>query len=266
MNKRSIVNLTNKVSIVAIFLLLYWVFIFGVSTIFGFKIFKENLTESFLMSILGILALLTGAVIVNIMFNMTIISESFGEKKEIENEKKPNRRNSKLLWAFILSFPTIALFLYLGDMRTSGAKERHLIKSAKYLIENNSTDLEKLADYTFDSSYIELANRLLNILSKQDESFPSMDVVVKDTIENKEVFLQFGRWFSWKKNGNKSDYIYSCSPDERKYLKESFDKKSEKPRFSSADGNYELYYPVKTSKGFLILYFTDHQRYGKFGS
>lgn len=47
MYKKSIISLTNKVSIVVVFLLLYWVFIFSVSMVFGFKVFKENLTETF---------------------------------------------------------------------------------------------------------------------------------------------------------------------------------------------------------------------------
>ncbi|MBD3356151.1 MAG: hypothetical protein GF363_03275 [Chitinivibrionales bacterium] len=53
MSKRSIVGLTNKASLIAIFLLLYWVFIFSVSTVFGFKALREDLTESFFMAILA---------------------------------------------------------------------------------------------------------------------------------------------------------------------------------------------------------------------
>jgi hypothetical protein len=266
MNKKSVVSLTNKVSIVAIFLLLYWVFIFAVSTVFGFKVFRENLTESFFMAILGILSLLAGAVIVNIMFNMTIISEAIGNRGGAAAEEKRTKRNPALLWTFIISFPVIALLLYFGDLRTSGEKERHLVKSAKYLIDNNAADLEKLADYRFDSAYVEMTTRLLDVLSKQDESFPSMFVIIRDRIEGKEVFLQFGRWFSWNEFEKKTEYIFSCSAEERKYLEECFAKKSDRHRFSAADGNYELYYPVTTKKGFMVLYFTDSQRYGKIGS
>jgi hypothetical protein len=266
MNRKSVVNLTNKVSIVAIILLLYWVFIFSVSTIFGFKIFKEHLTQSFLMSILGILALLSGALIVNIMFNMTIISEAIGKRNEEPPVKIIKKKKSFIIWAFISSFPVILLLLYAGDVRTSGAKERLLVKSAKYLIDNNSEDLEKLANYSFDSIYVEKATRLLNVLSKQDKNFPSLFVIIKDNIENKPVFLQFGNWVSWGHSQAKTEYIFSCSTEDRKYLDETFNKKLEKHRFSAAEGNYELYFPVSTNKGFIVLYFSDHQRYGKIGS
>ena len=266
MNKHSVVSLTNKVSIIAIFLLLYWVFIFAVSTIFGFKVFQENLTQSFFMAIMGILALLAGAVIVNIMFNMTIISQSFGKNNEETTVEKKTKKRPVLLWAFFLSFPLIALLLYAGDLRTSGQKERNLVKSARYLIENNSEDLQILAKYSFDSLYIEKATGLLKILSKQDENFPSLTVLVSDNIDNKKVLLQFGNWFSWDVNEQKTEYLFSCSPQERKYLQNSFKNRSEKHYFSAADGTYELYFPVNTRDGFMVLYFTDRQRYGKIGS
>jgi len=111
-----------------------------------------------------------------------------------------------------------------------------------------------------------MATRLLNVMSKQDESFPSMHVIINDNIEGKNVPLQFGGWFSWSSNKSKTEYIYSCSAEEREDLIECFQKKQEKHRFSAADGNYELYYPVKADSGFIVLYFTDRQRYGKIGS
>jgi hypothetical protein len=266
MYKKSIISLTNKVSIVVVFLLLYWVFIFSVSMVFGFKVFKENLTETFFLAILGILALLSGAVIVNIMLNMTIISEAVDKKAEIVKEEKKLMHNPVLIWAFICSFPIIAMLLYFGDVRTSGAKERYLVKSATYLVENNPSDLRRLAAYSFDSSYVAGATKLLQVLSKQDESFPSMQVIVRDNVEGMKAFLCFGGYFRWGKNEMKADYIYSCSAEERKYLRESFDTKEGTHRFSAADGHYELYYPVKTDTGYIMLYFTDNQRYGKIGS
>jgi len=68
-----IIALTNRVALVAMILLLYWVFIFISITVFDFKVFKENITETFYLSVIGILALLAGAVIVNVMFNLTKI-------------------------------------------------------------------------------------------------------------------------------------------------------------------------------------------------
>jgi uncharacterized membrane protein len=266
MNKTSVVKLTNKVSIVAIFLLLYWVFILTVTSVFGLKVFKENITESFYLSILGILALMAGSLIVNIMLNMTIISESVSNRSKETMETEIKRKRPALFWLFILSFPILALLLFLGDLKTSGTKERHLVKAAKYLVDNNSADLSKIADYNFSGKYIQNTSDLLAILSKQDENFSSMFVIIQDTIDGKKVLLEFGGYCDPEKKYEKTQFLYSCSAQEREYLKEIFEKQGSKHRFSASDGSYKLYYPVKTEKGFIVLYFTDYQRYGKIGS
>ena len=75
MNKRTWVRTSNVIGIIAIVALIYWVFTFIAIQVFGLRVFKENLTEIFSMSILGILALMSGALMLNIMFNLTRIAE-----------------------------------------------------------------------------------------------------------------------------------------------------------------------------------------------
>jgi hypothetical protein len=265
MKKKTIIELTNKISLVAILLLLYWVFIFIVNTVFKFKVFQENITESFYLSVMGILAILGGAVIVNVMYNMTIISEALGQKidEEKESKKKPDRVKWTIIFA--LSFPVIAGLLYLGDLRTSGAKERQIVKSAKYMMKNNKEDLEGIGNYSFDSVYVGKTIATLNLLSQQDEDFPTVHAIVRDSIYGKEHYLRFGGWYYGGFKNEKANYIYSCSSKEREYLKEVFEGKSNKHYFSAHDGNFELYHPVKTKNRIIVLYFTDYQRYGKSG-
>ncbi len=74
MNPKQLVRLSNIIGIISIVLLIYWVFIFITIEVFGLKVFRENLTETFYMSVLGILALMTGALIINIMFNIQVYS------------------------------------------------------------------------------------------------------------------------------------------------------------------------------------------------
>jgi len=265
MKRDRIIRLTNRISLIAIILLLYWVFIFAVSEVFGFKVFRENITESFYLSIIGILAVLMGAVIVNVMFNLTKISEVLGAREAATAEPASRRKTGPLV-LFLLSFPIIFLLLFLGDLRTSGNKERSLVKSARYMLSNNTRIIEHLGDYRFNREYAEDAAAGLKVLSKEDESFPSVRVIVSDSIEGKALFLSFGQHYyePWDKHDDKTDYIYSCSAAEREYLKSVFEGRSLKHRFSAADGHYELYYPVKTKKGSIVLYFTDRKRYGKY--
>ncbi|OGP54456.1 MAG: hypothetical protein A2Y65_09755 [Deltaproteobacteria bacterium RBG_13_52_11] len=266
MNKEKIITLTNRLSMVAIILLMYWVFIFVSISVFGFKVFKENITESFYLSIVGILALLAGAVIVNIMFNMTIISESLSKKKG-NTVKKTKKKKSMFPVLFISSFPVIFLFLYLGDVRTSAMKEKFLVNSAQYMISNNQQVITELGEYHFDFKYVKIAGTSFKMLSKEDESFPSVSLIIQDTIGEKEVFLRFTDYhYDDKKTLNKADYIYPCSKDEREYLRDVFNKGESVHRFSASDGFYELYFPVKTNNRLILLYFTDRKTYGKLGS
>lgn len=120
MNNKSLVRLSNIIGITSIILLVYWVFIFISITVFGFKVFKENLTETFYLSIIGILALMFGALIINIMFNLTRIAEKHNHD-ELNIEKS---KSKKLGLLFGLSFPLVFLILFCGDYLTSIKKKK----------------------------------------------------------------------------------------------------------------------------------------------
>lgn len=81
MNAKKLVKATNIVGMVAVVLLVYWVFVLILSNVFGLKVFREYITEIFLMSILGIFAVMAGALILNIMLNLTRIAERDKRKK-----------------------------------------------------------------------------------------------------------------------------------------------------------------------------------------
>lgn len=53
---------------------------------------------------------------------------------------------------------------------------------------------------------------------------------------------------------------------ERRYLQQVFAGQETLSRFSAHDGFYELYYPIEIEGQTFVLYFTDYQRYGKYGS
>jgi len=47
MNPKRLVKLSNIIGISSIILLVYWVFIFMTVEVFGLKVFKENIKETF---------------------------------------------------------------------------------------------------------------------------------------------------------------------------------------------------------------------------
>ncbi len=252
-------------ALTAIILLVYWVFIFISITVFSLKVFQENITESFYFSILGIISLLVGAVIVNIMFNLTSISESLKSSAHKDVKKKPNKFWTPIV---LVSFPLIFGLLFFGDYRTTKIKEKKLIEAAEYSITNNKEVTESFMSYAFDEEYIRETAEGLKFIANQSESFPSISIIIKDTIHQKDVFLRFTSHFhdTKKSQYSKLDYIYPCSPKEQEYIKSVFDDNKKGHLFSASDGTYELYYPYIRGNKVIILYFTDRNRYGKYGS
>lgn len=85
MNPKQIVKISNAVGVISIMLLMFWVFIFITINIFNFRLFSWEVRNLFTMSIVPILALIFAALAMNIMFNLTLISQK--SSFEIEDEE-----------------------------------------------------------------------------------------------------------------------------------------------------------------------------------
>ena len=118
-----IVKVTNRIALVAVFLLIYWVFIFVVNAVFDFRVLKENLTNAFSLSVLGIFAILLGSIILNIMYNLTAIAEGRQSTKE-------NRFGKLSVVLFLASLVIILFLLFYADLKASQEKEKFLVSSA----------------------------------------------------------------------------------------------------------------------------------------
>jgi len=265
MNLKTLVKLSNIVALVSIVLLVYWVFVFISVEVFGFKIFRENLSETFAMSVLGIFSLMAGSLMINVMFNLTRIAEKHNKDEVVE--AKAISKN--LGWAFLLSFPLIFGLLFGGDYLTSKKKEAMLVDSAKSVVEKYPQKVDGLLNYQFNRDWLVEMDNTLDLMRKTDKNFPSVLVIVKDSIDNSDVFLGF-RDYNKPTDENvqpeKQGFILETTKPERDYLNKVFNENSGEIRFSALDGNYQLYYPYSKDGRRIILYFSDFQRYGKLGS
>lgn len=102
MNIKQLVKASNVIALIGIALLIYWVFGLILMVVFGLRVFRENLTEMFAMSIMAILAVLIGSLIVNIMLNLTRIAD------KNQDDQTPLKFGKKLFTGAILIFPLIA--------------------------------------------------------------------------------------------------------------------------------------------------------------
>lgn len=265
MNLKMLVKLSNIVALVAILLLIYWVFVFISVEVFGLKIFRENISQTFAMSVLGIIALMAGSLMINVMFNLTRIAEKHNrdETAELKGVSK------KLGWVFLLSFPLVFGLLFGGDYLTSKKKEAVLIDSAKSVIEKYPQKIDGLLDYQFSRDWLITTDGTVDLMKKIDKNFPNAMVIVKDSIDNSDVFLGF-RGYTPRDDTpdlpNKVAFIFETTKPERDYLNKVFNEDYNEIRFNASDGNYQLYYPYSKDGKKIVLYFSDYQRYGKFGS
>jgi hypothetical protein len=264
-NLKSLVRLSNLIGIISIILLVYWVFIFISIEVFGLKVFRENMTETFYLSVIGILALMFGALIINVMSNLTRIAEKHNQD-ESQGVKKTYGKLGLLFW---LSFPLIIGLLFGGDYLTSVKKEKMLIASAKSIIENNKEKSDILVNYTFDEKWMIQTEEILNLFAKTDKHFPYVSVIVADSIDNSVVYLGFRSYYGQPNDTilpQKKNFIHQTTKEERDYLVKVFKGGYEEVRFSANDGQYELFYPYSKNGRKIILYFSDFQRFGKLGS
>lgn len=126
---RKLVKVSNIIGIISIVLLVYWVFAFMLIEVFGLKVFRENISQTFAMSILGIVALMAGALMLNIMLNLTRIAE-----RGHDTVVKSGRKTIVLLLAL---FPLLAVLLFGDDWLSTRKKQQMLEQVAQQLVQQH---------------------------------------------------------------------------------------------------------------------------------
>lgn len=276
MNMKKLVKLSNIIGIVSVLLLVYWVFAFILAQVFGLKVFREHIAEMFAMSVLGIIALMAGALMLNIMLNLTRIAE--------RNQETAVAGGKKTAWLLLALFPLLAALLFGGNYLSEQRKQRILLQSAERIVQ--SGDTASLADYCFDLPYILQTADTLKLMEKENTAFRNVFLITPDTIGGKPVYLAFydeadsyrnladmqpaADGFTAKERDNvktvrKIDHVYTTDPADRAYLQQAFAGR-EGSRFRADGGNYTLYYPYRKNGKTVVLVFSDYQQYGKFGS
>jgi hypothetical protein len=266
MNHDFLIKTTNRIAVYATLALLYWVFTFLIITVFDLKIFRERMTEMFFLSLLGIFAILGGAIVLNVMSNLSKISAAVSEKHGAAAGATKLTRFR--LAVFALLFPLIAAGLFAGNKLSDQRKQNLLISSAQRLVSENQAALTTLSDYKFSSNYIKKAEKILDVIKKIDKNLPEVTVIVPDSIDGKKLFLSFGggHYYDKKEVLEMSSFIFSASQEEREYLEKIFSGNDASYKFHADSGSYQLYFPVTISGRKVVLYFSENQRYGGYGS
>lgn len=300
MNHKQLVKATNIIAILGILGLVYWVFGFILIVVFGLKVFQENLTELFGLSVLGVLAVLAGSLILNIMLNLTRIAE---QKENPNPTPTPITKShaGKFITLGVAMFAVIAGGLFWGDYETRQRKFALMQTSANQVVEKYHDSLAFLGEYRFEKSWIDKANSQIEILKVTDSNINWATIIVPDTIGGQNVYLAFGErqpthnglpnpedvksgnaiafeavdaiadvheatMISKHRHLKKSDFIFSTDTAKHEILDKMFAGQAT-PHHSLYDGRYEMFYPYQVDgKTVAVLYLSDYMAYGKISS
>jgi hypothetical protein len=263
MDSRKMVKLSNGIGFLAILALVYWVIIFITTQVFGLKIFKETITQTFNWSIIGILALMFGALIINIMFNLSRIADKINNDNEIAVKKTRIG-----IIAFICSLPILIICLFLGNYLSAKKIENELKYSADGIIESYQSEIDKISNYSFDKEWINNTTNLLSLMIRLDHSFNNMAVIFEDKINESQFYLTFidGLKINENEELTKLDFIRKYDLEEREYIEKVFNENYNQKYFLSNKGSYHLFVPYENNGKKFILFFSDQRHYGSLKS
>jgi nitrogen fixation/metabolism regulation signal transduction histidine kinase len=263
MNSKKMVKLSNTIGFISVLALIYWIIIFITLQVFELKVFKENTTSTFYFSIMGILALMFGALMINIMFNLSRIAE------RDKNEDVPANRNKKGIIAFLASIPLIICFLFLGNFISAKSMENNLKKSADEIINTYYSEIKAISDYSFTKEWINNTAKMIRIMQRIDQNFDNVSLILSDEINGNKMYLTFsGTDVSMddKYTIDKVNYINKSTLKEREYLEKVLTKDYNEKYFVSENRYYSLFVPWEEDGKKIIFLFTNRRHYGTLSS
>jgi NADH:ubiquinone oxidoreductase subunit 5 (subunit L)/multisubunit Na+/H+ antiporter MnhA subunit len=246
--------------------LVYWVIIFVTTEIFGLKIFKETTTATFYLSILGILVLLVGALIINIMFNLSRIADKLNNDNEII--EKVSTKKGKGIIIFLLSLPVVIAALFFGNYLSSKKAENELKKSADKIIGSYQMSIDELPNYTFDRNWINSARNLLSFMVRIDPNFSNVAIILEDEINGNTFYLTVSDGYEINENDTlrKINYLRNYELKEREYIENVFKENSTQKYFFSNNGVNRLFVPYQNNKIKIIFLFSNRRSFGTLSS
>jgi hypothetical protein len=263
MNAKRMVKISNIIGLAAVLALIYWVIIFITIQVFGLRIFKEHLSDTFNYSIIAILVLMFGALIINIMFNLSRIAEKFNNEENITKS-----RNGIIL--FISSIPLIICMLFLGNYISGKQMENNLKNSADEIINSYVLEINKICDYSLTKDWINNVVNMTELMVRIDPNFNNVAIIVEDEINGNNFYLTFSQRDGISKSENteinKIRYVRNYELKEREYLDKIFKNNYNEKYFLSVDGSYNLFIPFENNGKKIVFLFSNRQRYGTLSS
>lgn len=262
MNSNKMVKISNRIGFIAVLALVYWVLIYITTQIFGLKIFKETLTATFNWSILGILVLMFGALIINVMLNLSRIADKINNGNEAIEKISIKKRTGTII--FLVSLPIVIIALFFGNYLSSKKIENELKKSADAIINSYNTTINELSNYSFDINWINKARNLFSLMVRIDAEITNVGIIFEDEIDGNIIYLTVVNGSEVRENEvlNKINFIRNYKLKEREYIEKYFKENYNQKYFLSENGVYNLFVPYENNNEKMLFFFTNRRDYG----
>ncbi len=267
MNSKTYVKLSNVIGVVSIILLVLWVFSFILIEVFDLLIFQKNMTEIFMLSILALIAVMAGALIINIMFNLTRIAD----KHNIDDSTK--KMSKKVAFAGLLIFPILAILLFFGDYATEKRKEEYMLRSTKSFISDSQTLKNLMDTIKFNEVFVNEIARELGKYERAELNFNDPEIIFYLNIESQNDYFKIDDRDTFTQRDlqdtvsiNIDKYTEYYNKEDEEYFNKVFQQGFNKHRFIRNGKNFMLEYPFHYQGKTVIIRTSDYQRYGKYGS
>ncbi len=267
MNAKTYVKISNVIGLVSIILLVLWVFSYILIEVFDLLIFRKNMTETFMLSIVALIAVLAGALFVNVMFNLTRIAD----KHNIDDDSKTVSK--KAIVGLVMIFPLIASLLFTGNYFSENKKESFMMQSTKNFLSKSTIFHDRLENIEFDEQWVDNLAEELQMFNSKELNFDNPSVLFHLNLEGKSKFylVKYSDTYNTKQLTdslpiNLSRYRVYYNELDREYYDRVFQQGYKEHRFIRNGNYFKLEFPYTYKGKTVVIRTSDYQQYGKFGS
>ncbi|MCA0428433.1 MAG: hypothetical protein LCH37_13455 [Bacteroidetes bacterium] len=255
LNPKTIVKLSNSIGLIAILLLLFWVFGFIVTEIFDLQLISFR-KEFFGISILALLSLMAGALILNIMFNLSRIA-SRGEPQSEDSPQKVKR----LKWILLSGFPIVAIALFAGDNYYKETASKKSLEFAKHLQTQLAEEVE-LEAYEFNKNWIGKSEKTLSFINQLNGRPGNLSLIWQDTLNGKKHFFSISEYYENEEDSSafeKETFLLLPNKEESEQFEKLLNGEQKTIQLERSGRNFESFIPFTQNKKTFILQFNEYQ-------
>ncbi len=267
-----IVRLTNRIALLSVTLLIFWVVIFSVNMVFDLKIFRAHLTEAFGFSILGILSVLAGVLMINVMLNLSRIADSRHLNKNELNSTSHilSWSGQKYLSIVVIAMSLIILLMFIADARTRAVKKSLMLDSAQSLAQQYEPSLSAYANAPLNAQSVGSLSNSIKLMVNSADFVQRVEVIRVENIAGQLIPISVTAYdeaiIQKNEDFKPENHIFKASKEQREYIQKVAQGQISEPLYYAKEGQYWLMLPLQREGKNLIMYIDDYQRYGKIGS